>query len=764
MPKIPPSILETALKLHDRGLSIVPCNGKGCIWTEWQKERRTREELAEALADRTLNIALVLNQSPWIDVECDSPEAEKALTAMFGGEISPTPSWESQRGKHRLFCRPPGLPNKAKLEIDGVEFRIGNGKGALSMLPPSRHPETRKRYRWLAGLSLDDVEPAELPPAIVERLRAPEPKPSAESSGDKIPEGKRNETLFNKACALKQLQLPEDAIATALLSLNAAVCDPPLPEAEVHAIAHSAATGDTKAKVGFLQRLFGEVELWHCENDEPHATLKVGEHCENWPIGKRCRAFRRWLSKLFYDVTGSMISAGDLADICSVLEGKAIFDGPRHQLFRRVAEHEGKFYLDLCEPEWRAVEIDADGWRLVADPPVKFRRAKAMAALPMPVKTSGRELKKLLSPFLNVRDEQWPNVAVWIVASLRPRGPYPVLKLLGEQGSAKTTTARACRSVIDPNAAPVRAQPRSTRDLMIAANNGWVICLDNLSTVKADLSDALCRLSTGGGFATRTLYTDEDETIFDAMRPVILTSIEEIGTRSDLLERSLIVELPPILEGKRRAEKQFWAEFEKVRPRILGALLDVVSGAIRTLPEIERRENPELPRLADFHVWGEAAEASLGLEPGTFAEAYIANREEATATVLESSPAICALLGYLRKNPGVHEMTAQGWLDKLAMLGNGNLQQQHGWPRASRVLSAILKRAAPNLRQVGIVAVQDTRGGGDTKKKIWRITGPSDPATPKPKPKPKRPKQGRKGSKGSKPAKRTPAKKTRGRA
>ena len=131
---------------------------------------------------------------------------------------------------------------------------------------------------------------------------------------------------------------------------------------------------------------------------------------------------------------------------------------------------------------------------------------------------------------------------------------------------------------------------------MISANNGWVLVLDNMSTVKPDLSDALCRLSTGGGFSTRTLYTDEDETIFDAQRPVILTSIKEVGTRSDLLERSLIVELPTIPEKNRRAEKTFWREFDKVRPQILGALLDVVSGAIRHLPEIERKPDAELPR------------------------------------------------------------------------------------------------------------------------------------------------------------------------
>jgi len=177
--------------------------------------------------------------------------------------------------------------------------------------------------------------------------------------------------------------------------------------------------------------------------------------------------------------------------------------------------------------------------------------------------------------------------------------------------------------------------------------------------------------------------------------------------------------LPTIREQDRRAEKHFWAEFEKVRPKILGALLEVVSGALRRLPEIERKSDTELPRLADFHQWGEAADVPLGLEPGMFVEAYRANREVVTQTVLESSPVVAALLRFVRKNPQVEE-TAARLLEKLGSI-DSEFKTQPGWPKCPRVLSAILKRVAPNLRQVGIVAVQDTRGGGNTKEKVWRI-------------------------------------------
>lgn len=62
------------------------------------------------------------------------------------------------------------------------------------------------------------------------------------------------------------------------------------------------------------------------------------------------------------------------------------------------------------------------------------------------------------------------------------------------------------------------------------------------------ISDTLCRLATGGGFAVRRLYSDMDEVLFDAARPVILNGIEDIVTRPDLADRAVFLTLEPIPE------------------------------------------------------------------------------------------------------------------------------------------------------------------------------------------------------------------------
>jgi hypothetical protein len=107
---------------------------------------------------------------------------------------------------------------------------------------------------------------------------------------------------------------------------------------------------------------------------------------------------------------------------------------------------------------------------------------------------------------------------------LRSGGPYPLLAIFGEQGSAKTVLSKLLKALIDPNAAPARALSREERELMIAANNGYLLAFDNLSALSLWLSDALCRLASGGSFAVRQLYTDDEEVLFEAARPILLNS------------------------------------------------------------------------------------------------------------------------------------------------------------------------------------------------------------------------------------------------
>jgi hypothetical protein len=449
---------------------------------------------------------------------------------------------------------------------------------------------------------------------------------------------------------------------------------------------------DEQSQATIAVNLAADWELWHTPAKDAYATIPMGDHTETWPV--RSQTFKRYLAMRFFEDQGKAMNSEAVSAAVNLIEAQALFQGEQHKINVRVAEHEGNIYLDLCNESWQVVEVTPSGWQVIDESPVRFRRSRG--ALPLPTPVPGGNINQLRS-FLNVDDDTWRLVVAWLVSTLRPRGPYPVLALFAEQGSGKSTTGRLLRELIDPNAAPLRAEPSDGRDLMIAANNSWCLAYDNLSHVPAWLSDALCRLSTGGGFATRELYTDMDEIIFDSQRPVMLTSIEEVATRSDLLDRCLIVWLPTIPTERRRAEADLMAAYEEVRPQILGALLDGVSAALRNLSTVKL---DGLPRMADFALWASAAETAFGWEAGTFYRAYQGNRESANEVALEASLVARPLFDLLDEQ-GSWSSTASELLAALEPKVTDQIKRQKSWPANGRSMSGHLKRLSPNLRAAG---------------------------------------------------------------
>lgn len=393
-----------------------------------------------------------------------------------------------------------------------------------------------------------------------------------------------------------------------------------------------------------------------------------------------------------------------MADALDVLESRARFDGPCCAVHVRLAEHGGKVYVDLGDEAWRAVEIDADGWRVVDVPPVKFWHPRGM--LPLPIPERGGSLEAL-RPFVNAADEEaFTLIVSWLVGAMRPRGPYPILDVEGEQGAGKSTLCRILRALIDPNLCSLRRPPREERDLFIAARNGWIVGFDNLSGLPQWLSDALCVLATGGGFATRELYSDAEEALFDAQRPILVNGIDEIGRRGDFRDRCLRVVLPRIEEVEARDEAALWAEFEAARPKVLGALLDAVSAALRRWPSTRLKRTP---RMADFARWVVAAEEALPWAPGTFLGVYLGQREGMAWEALEDDPLAQAILAVVKAAGGRIAATASELLAQIQERVDESGRRAKTWPQTPRALSGRLRRLAPDLRRAAGMSVDFTR-------------------------------------------------------
>ncbi len=374
-----------------------------------------------------------------------------------------------------------------------------------------------------------------------------------------------------------------------------------------------------------IAALLDDAQLWHDSKRVAYATIQINGHKENWRI--RSHDMKLLLRYFYLKSKDGQPGGQALEDALGGLEARAVFDGPEYEVFIRTAAHGGKNYVDLCDEAWRAVEIDADGWRVVENPPAKFIRTAAMRALPVPEHDPDRTIDELLAPFLNAKTAADRMLMVaWLVAALRPQGPYAVLAVGGEAGTAKSSACQFLRRLIDPNKVLLRSLPRDDAALWVGADNCYVLAYDNVSHIDDWLSNSLCRIAHGGGMTVRTLYRDRDEESFDACRPVLFNGIGSLANRSDLADRCLVVALDLIPQERRRAEEEIAADFHVVQPNILAALLDGAASAMRRIGSVKL---DSYSRMADFERWIYAAAPGLGYGADEVLKAYRQNREGA---------------------------------------------------------------------------------------------------------------------------------------
>ena len=461
-------------------------------------------------------------------------------------------------------------------------------------------------------------------------------------------------------------------------------------------------------------------EIFRTPDGTTYALVQQDGHQEVVPLRRRA-GYRSLLHGRFYKRHGRPASPQALSDVLDALEADALFGSALHEVFVRVAPHPETrrgVVVDLGDHEWRQVVVTKDGWRVTTDQVVRFVRPATLRPLPVP-RPGGRlsDLRRVI----NVTDDGWPLIIAFLLGVLNPRGPYPLLVLRAEHGAGKSFLASVVKGLLDPSRAPLRSAPRDEGDLLVAAQHSWLLTFDNLSHISTQLSDALARLSTGGGLSKRQLYTDGDEVVLDAMRPAILTGIDDVVTRGDLLDRSIVLDLPPLDGRNRRTVAALESEVLEMRPWVLGALLDAVVHGFQQDPGSVRCE---LPRLADFGAWAVSCEVGAGLRPGTVAQALGSVAQDRARTALEVDHVFEAIVGLLDR-AGEFSGTATELLHALNTVVTDWARMSKSWPKAPSTLSGRLRHLAPSLRSFGI-EVRSTRSRGLTTWHIGRLSAAGD--------------------------------------
>ncbi len=446
-----------------------------------------------------------------------------------------------------------------------------------------------------------------------------------------------------------------------------------------------------------LLKLIDDAEFFHSQDHTAYATIEEQGKIHTLRIDGK--SFSRLLIGRYLDEYERSPSQTALTEAIMTLEAKAVHHGPCRKVFVRYAEHDGNIYVDLANDESSFVEIRPDGWSMCQSPPVSFVRPQSM--LPLPTPRRGGSIQ-LLDKYVNIAERDWPLFAGFVLSAAMPKGPYPVLVLQGGQGTAKSTTMRMLANVIDPRIAGQRSDIRRPEDLQIAAANGHLLCLDNLSHVGSDTSDAICRLATGGGYGTRRLYTDTEETLIEVSRPVALNGISELVTQGDLLDRSFVLYLPSIDGALRVSEAELKRGFEADLPLILGGLYDAMAASLRNRGTVKLASQP---RMLDVAIQVTAAEAELGLEAGEFMNAYDDNRATSHLLGLETHPVgrlLCEFLSSLGLETRIWTGTATELLEELGRRAAAEDKHHQHWPANAKALSDRLRRLEPHLRHIGV--------------------------------------------------------------
>lgn len=406
------------------------------------------------------------------------------------------------------------------------------------------------------------------------------------------------------------------------------------------------------------------------------------------------RDFKDWLSARCWREYSKALSANMTANIIQTLSGKAKFEGTRYELSVRSAYNDAGVWYDCGAA---AVQINKKGWQVVKEPPLLFRRYAHQKKQVLPEK--GGDIWSLTN-YVNLKKrEDQILFIVYTVAAFISGFPHPLLIFHGPQGSGKSTPMRALKELLDPSVIKALSSPRDVGAFAQLAHHHSFVFFDNLSGLPVWLSDALARASTGDGFSKRALWTDDDDIIYGIQRPIALNGINQVITKPDLLDRSILLGLKRIDPTARSSEEDFWAAFNDERPKILGAIFDVISAAMK---EYSKVKLDTLPRMADFACWGYAIAEAAGIGGKKFIEAYQANIDKQNDEAIEASPVAQALIEFIRDRDE-WKGTAAALLQELKRVSFfDDLQSSPLWPRDPQWLTKRLKEVETNLQNLGI--------------------------------------------------------------
>lgn len=432
----------------------------------------------------------------------------------------------------------------------------------------------------------------------------------------------------------------------------------------------SEAASKPKETIKVLKIITDQVALGHSEDRKPYAYLSDG-----MVVPLYSTEIKSLITYLYYQEYETTLSLGALNEALDTAGSMAMQEGNEWQLWVRSARAVEQLEIDQVGDGDHRIRIQPDQVEVIPSNEGDFLFIRSPDARPLPMpklcSDSKAALDKLdlLKNYINLEDPD--NILIvwaWVAYSLFGLRGFPILALVGSPGSGKSEIARIIRQLIDPNTLPLGSIAASDREAFIEARSIRLLSFDNIQPIrKVDISDRLAKIATGGGIRPRQLYSDNATNAMFVCNPIITTSIEVPARRPDLVDRMLTINLRRVPEEQRIPASLLEERFEGDAPEILGGICVLISKAMVELRLLDPTAI-QLPRLADFGLFGIAVERVLGLPDGRFIELYQKSIKVSSQGVVEEEPLLQAIIALMESSGENHlHLTPKELCLKLAL-------------------------------------------------------------------------------------------------
>ena len=489
-------------------------------------------------------------------------------------------------------------------------------------------------------------------------------------------------------------------------------------------------------------------------NDEygtPHIKVHVGNHIENMQVGSS--RFELYISKVFYDeMDKQVLKSESLNEVVRILTARTIFDGVTARLHLRTAwgvsgddnnsSDYNTLYYDPATESWSCIKVTAQGWEILLKHPdnVLFTRFKQLPQV-MPVKDYPPDIMDKYLDLMHIkRYAARLLVKVTLIGSFIPDIGHPITVPNGEQGGVKSTYCRYHKRIVDPCAVELLTIPKDRNEFVQHMHHNYVIVYDNVRIVPKWFSDEICKAVTGAGNSKRKLYTDDEDIAYNYKRLILVNGINNVLTEPDALDRSVMLDFTRISDEKRREEAEVDAEFEAMKPGLLGYIFDILVKALSIKSTIKLQRKP---RMADFAIWGEAIARAMGCKELEFLEAYYSVLERQNVDAVEATlvgPAIVNFVDRWQVGNNEWEGSPEALLNEFRKVAEAFRidTRDSMWPKKGNSLTRKIKPLLPDLRQgyqIDITITRDAKGEKTkSKNSTWITIKRKIPPIPPPSP------------------------------